>query len=432
MSASHGSVADMQRETHRQTQANTYLAPMSPRPAPRFLDRLTPSTLLTLILMASLPPMAMSIFLPALPQISTYFDAPYHQAQLAVAIYLGGNAVLQLLIGPIADRYGRRPIMLGSICVFLLATLLATTAKTIETFLLARILQSSIVAGVALSRAIVRDTTAPEAAASRVAYVTMGMSISPMLAPILGGYLTSLFGWQSSFVVLLFAGIGLFIICFLDVGETSPGTDQSLWATFRGYPELLTSQRFMGYALCTLFASGAFFLYLGGAPLIGQTYYGLSETTLGLAMAAPALGYFFGNFGAGKYSTRMGINRMILIGSLVVLLGLICALAGVIWGAKSPYVFFGAMVILGFGNGLQMPNSIAGTLGVRPNLAGTASGLGGAMMIGGGAAFSALAGRLLHPGDTPQILLLLMIAASACCLLAVLWVMRRQRQLGIR
>ena len=395
-------------------------------------ERRTAPHLNTLILLTAMSVLSLNMFLPSLAAIADEFSVDYAVANLSMGAFLAVTVVLQVIIGPLSDRYGRRPIMLGSICVFLLATLLATTAKTIETFLLARILQSSIVAGVALSRAIVRDTTAPEAAASRVAYVTMGMSISPMLAPILGGYLTSLFGWQSSFVVLLFAGIGLFIICFLDVGETSPGTDQSLWATFRGYPELLTSQRFMGYALCTLFASGAFFLYLGGAPLIGQTYYGLSETTLGLAMAAPALGYFFGNFGAGKYSTRMGINRMILIGSLVVLLGLICALAGVIWGAKSPYVFFGAMVILGFGNGLQMPNSIAGTLGVRPNLAGTASGLGGAMMIGGGAAFSALAGRLLHPGDTPQILLLLMIAASACCLLAVLWVMRRQRQLGIR
>ena len=146
--------------------------------------------------------------------------------------------------------------------------------------------------------------------------------------------------------------------------------------------------------------------YLGGAPYVGNEVFGLSSSEIGILFAITAIGYAAGNFFAGRYSVRLGMNRMVLIGSIVNVagMGLLCL---VTWaGVHSAYVFFGFTVAVGLGNGLTLPNANAGMLSIKPELAGTASGLGGAIQIGGGAALAALAGTLLGPGATEMPLIL--------------------------
>lgn len=398
-------------------------------PSARLLDRRTPPHILTLVLMAGVSAMTMNVFLPALPEMTDYFGTDYSVMQLSIAIFLAVNAGLQLVIGPLSDRFGRRPVLIGGILIFLAATLGAIYAPSAQAFLLMRAAQAGIVSAMVLSRAIVRDMVPGEEAAQMIAYVTMGMSLVPMVAPTVGGFLTHIYGWQSAFWLLFGVGFVLLLLVTFDAGETAPKTGGSMKDMLRGFPELLTSQHFLGYALSAATASGAYFAFLGGAPFLGSTVFNLTEDKLGLYMAAPAIGYFFGNFIAGRYSARFGMNTMILIGAGICALGVFVSLLTFLADRATPMNFFAMISLLGVGNGLQLPNSIAGSLSVRPHLAGTAAGLGGFMYIGGGAVLSAFAGSVLSPesGGTP--LLVIMLCASLSSIAAALWVVLRERKL---
>jgi len=404
--------------------------PLPARPAVRFLDRATPPHIATLILIAGLSAASMNIMLPSLPAMTAYFDTDYALMQLSVAIYLSVNAVLQIVVGPLSDRYGRRPVILGGCIIFLVATVGCLLAPTVEVFLAFRMLQAVIVTGMVLGRAVVRDMVPQDQAASMIGWVTMGMTLVPMVSPALGGLLDDAFGWHSVFVLLFLSGLGVTWLVWRDLGETAARSDATLMAQVRQYPQLLTARRFWGYCLASAFASGAFFAYLGGAPFVGSVVFGLSPSTLGLVFGAPAVGYLFGNYLSARYATRVGINPLILAGCLVTLGGLSVQLGLFLAGFGNVWVFFAFMTFVGFGNGLVMPNATAGMLSVRPHLAGTASGLGGAIMIGGGAALSALAGFLLTTERGALPLIWIMVATSACGMVAILYVLRRERQLA--
>ncbi|MFT5868536.1 MAG: DHA1 family bicyclomycin/chloramphenicol resistance-like MFS transporter [Paracoccaceae bacterium] len=403
---------------------------MSSMPDVRFLDRTTPPHILTLILLTGLGALSMNIFLPSLPNMALYFDADYRLMQLSVALYLGVNAVVQIFIGPISDRFGRRPVLLWGVFLFILATIGCLFAQTVEVFLVFRMCQAVVIVGLVLGRAVVRDMVPQDEAASMIGYVTMGMAVVPMVGPAIGGLLDQAFGWQSNFVVLALAGIGVFYLIWRDLGETAPKSSSSFSAQFAEYPELLGSRRFWGYCLSAAFASGAFFAYLGGAPYVGSEVFGLTPAVLGFLFGAPAIGYFFGNFISGRYSVRYGINLMILWGAGVSAIGVITSLIFFYLGFDTPLVFFGFMTFVGFGNGMILPNATSGMLSVRPHLAGTASGLGGSIMIGGGAALSALAGVLLVPGRGAFPLIWIMAITSVLGVLAILYTIRRERQVS--
>ncbi|MBT9247413.1 multidrug effflux MFS transporter [Gemmobacter fulvus] len=399
--------------------------------APRFLDPETPPKIVTLILLAGVSALTMNIFLPSLPGMAEHFDVPYALMQLSVALYLALSAALQIVIGPISDRFGRRHVVLGSLILFLLATVGTLLAPNATVFLVFRMAQAVIAAGMVLSRAIVRDMVSDAEAASMIGYVTMGMSLVPMIGPVIGGVLDEAFGWHANFGLLLVLGLVVLVLCWRDLGETATLQKMSFAAQMRQYPGLLTSQRFWGYCLSAAFASGCFFAYLGGAPYVGNVVFGLSSSQIGVLFALTAVGYAAGNFLAGRYSVRIGMNRMVLMGTLVTTAGLLVLTLLSLLGLTNAVVFFGLTVSMGLGNGMSLPNANAGILSVRPELAGTASGLGGAFIIGGGAGLAALAGALLPPGATEMPLVLLMLASSVASVLAILWVIRRARQLGL-
>jgi DHA1 family bicyclomycin/chloramphenicol resistance-like MFS transporter len=399
--------------------------------AVRFLDRTTPPHIMTLVLLAGLGAMSMSAFLPSLPAMSRYFDTEYSVMQLSVSLYLATTAVIQLMVGPLADRYGRRPIVLGATTVFVLATIGCILAPTAEIFLMFRMMQGAVAAGFVLSRAIVRDMYPQNEAASMIGYVTMGMSLVPMFAPMIGGALDEAFGWRATFVFLALSGVAIGALAWADQGETAPeGRATSFRDQIRDYPELLTSRRFWGYVFAAAFASGAFFAFLGGSPYVASEVYGLDAFWAGVGFGAPAIGYAMGNFLSGRFSVRLGVNRMILYGAIITTTGLTISVLITALGFGSALVFFGFCTFVGLGNGMVMPNATAGMLSVRPNLAGTASGLGSAILIGGGAALSVLAGIVLLWGTTSLPLQLLMLITSILSVGAILYVIRRERQLS--
>lgn len=389
----------------------------------------TPPRIGTLVALTGLAAMSMNVFLPSLPGMARYYGVDYAVMQLSVSAYLGMSAIIQLFAGPISDLFGRRPVMLAALAIFLLATVGTLLAPTAGWFLFFRMVQAVVTSGMVIARAVVRDIVPGDEAASMLGYVTMGMSVVPMMAPVLGGVLDEAFGWQASFGLMGVLGLGVFALCWFDMGETSKSGGIPLRKQFASYPVLMRSWRFWGYAVVATLSSGSFFAYLGGAPFVGDTVFHLTSSQVGYWFAAPSLGYAIGNYISGRMAVRIGINRMIWLGTVVCSVALSIALAADLAGWHKPLLFFGAVAMIGLGNGLSLPSANAGLMSVRPELAGTASGFGGAMMVAGGAAMAALAGALLGPDTGAAPLLLIMAVSAIGAAITIKLVIKRERKL---
>ena len=394
-----------------------------------YLNNSTPPHILTLVLLAGMAALSMNIFLPSLPGMTAYFDTTYAIMNLSISMYLAFTALLQLFIGPISDRVGRRPVVLVSFVIFFIATIGCLLSTSIEVFLFFRMLQAFIVTGMVLSRAIVRDIVEDKKAASMIGYVTMGMAMVPMFAPAIGGFLNDLFGWKANFSMLLFIGIIIAALAYFDLGETNNNISKGFSKQFKEYPELFKSKRFWAYCFTTVFASGSFFSFIGGAPFVSTNSFELSSSAFGVYFGVTTLGYVVGSFISGKFSERFGIHFMLLQGSWITALGLLLSLF-IFWlGFGSATVFFGCMILAGVGNGMVLPNANAGLLSVRPSLAGSASGIGGAIMLGGGAFLAYLAGLISTEQAGPYPLMYLMIFTAFAALFIVRYIMFLERDI---
>ncbi len=398
----------------------------------RFLNRSTPPHILTLILLASISALTMNIFLPSLPNIASELNSSTSILGLSVGIYLASSAVLQLIIGPFSDQFGRRPLILWSLIIFCISTLATVFVTNTAQFLILRIFQAISASCMVLARAIVRDTTESiEKAGSKIAYVTMGMALVPMVGPAIGGLLDYQYGWEASFWLLFILGLVILIISFFDVGETLSDHNQSFLEQISTYPSLLRSKRFWGYCLSSAFVSGAFFSYLGGAPFVGNEVFGLEPKDLGFWFGAPAIGYVLGNFLSGRFSTKIGLDKMIFLGVTTALFGVSISMTISLLDHGSVLSFFGLMTLVGLGNGMSIPNATAAMMSINPKLAGTAAGLGSAIMIGGGAGLSAIANFILIPGSSEIPLIMLMWTSVFCGLCSVAYVSYRKKTLEV-
>ena len=398
----------------------------------RFLNRSTPPHILTLILLASISALTMNIFLPSLPNIASELNSSTSILGLSVGIYLASSAVLQLIIGPFSDQFGRRPLILWSLIIFCISTLATVFITNTAQFLILRIFQAISASCMVLARAIVRDTTESiEKAGSKIAYVTMGMALVPMVGPAIGGLLDYQYGWEASFWLLFILGLVILIISFFDVGETLSDHNQSFLEQISTYPSLLRSKRFWGYCLSSAFVSGAFFSYLGGAPFVGNEVFGLEPKDLGFWFGAPAIGYVLGNFLSGRFSTKIGLDKMIFLGVTTALFGVSISMTISLLDHGSVLSFFGLMTLVGLGNGISIPNATAAMMSINPKLAGTAAGLGSAIMIGGGAGLSAIANFILIHGSSEIPLIMLMWTSVFCGLCSVAYVSYRKKTLEV-
>lgn len=404
---------------------------MSKELQPRFLNNLTPPSIFTLICLSAIGALAMNIFLPSLPAMAETFDVTYAAATLSVTLFLAMNAVFQLFVGPLSDRFGRRPIVLASLIIFCFSSFGCILATSFEIFLVCRLLQSVVVAGLVLSRAAIRDVHSQDQAASVIGYVTMGMAILPLIGPAVGGGLEVQFGWIASFWVLFGIGIFVFVLAYLDMGETNKHRTTSMVAQFQAYPELLSSRRFWGYCLTATFSAGAYFAYLGGAAYVGREIFSLSPAVLGFYLGAPAIGYIIGNGLSGKLSVAVGVNKMILTGTLITALGMLLCISLFLFTIPIPLSFFGCVSFMGIGNGMVLPNSTSGMMSVRPHLAGSASGIGGTINTAGGASIATATSAILIPGTGTLPLLFIMLASTILSIFTITYVIKRTKDLSI-
>ncbi|GAK71036.1 putative drug resistance transporter [Agrobacterium rubi TR3 = NBRC 13261] len=402
--------------------------------AVRFLDRSTPPHIATLVLVPGVAALCMNIFLPSLAAMAVHFETDYAVMQFAVSGYLAATALVQLLIGPLSDLYGRRPVLLACIVITVIATVICAVAPNITIFMIGRLLQAVIASGFVLSRAIVRDMVPADRAASMIGYVTMGMSVVPMIGPTIGGFLNDIFGWQATFVLVACCGMAMLLLVFFDLGETNHQKSASFSAQFQAWPRLLRSKRFWGYALTSTFSSGLFFSFLGGAPFVGSVLYELTPAVLGMQFFFMASGYMLGNFFSGRYAERVGISRMMLAGNGIATTGIIAAIALPYLGLNSHYEFFLPLALIGIGNGVTLPSANAGMVNVQPDLAGSASGLGGALTIGGGACLAVLASSLLskEAGTIPLLLVMLLNAVLALMASSYTGIQERRHNEGMQ
>ncbi|GHA54641.1 Bcr/CflA family drug resistance efflux transporter [Amylibacter ulvae] len=400
-------------------------------PPPTFLNKETPPHILTLVAIAGVAAIPLNIFLATLPAMAEYFDTPNSMMQLAVSGYLALTAVIQLIIGPLSDRFGRRPVTLVGLAIFILASVGAALSQSFVIFMIFRAFQTAASTGMAISRATVRDMVPRNKAASLIGYVTMGMSLAPMIAPPIGGFLGAAFGWQANFYVLTGAGALVFLLAYFDQGETNINKSTSIGAQFRAYPELLTSRRFWGYAATNAFAAGTFFAYLGGAPFIAKEVYGLGPSTIGIYLMITPIGYMIGNGISGRFSTVMGIERMLLVGGMVTVVPMVISMAVIAAGVTHPLGLFAFTFFIGFGNGMVLPSANAGLLDVNPALAGSASGLGGALLTFGGALLAGLTGYLLVDSTTAIPLVACIFASSLIALITSVFTIRIERAVRI-
>lgn len=382
-----------------------------------------------LIAMSACPALVSTIILPSLPAISEYFNASYQVTMQAVPLYLFATGVLQLLLGPISDRYGRRPVMLFGFFIFLLATIGALLSASIAMFLFFRLWQGTAVVGQSISRAIVRDVYSEREAASYMAYIAMGISLAPMIGPSLGGVLETYFGWKVTYISLFFLGLGVFVLTYFQLEETNTHQAPSFREQLGHYPELFRSRRFWGYTLAASFCAGGFFAFLGAAPFVAINFLGVSEGQMGFFFAFLPIGYMFGNFLSARFADRFQTHAFIIAGAWVSLIGISTSLLFYSLGARSGWSFFAPLLLLGVGNGLTMPNALAGAVSVRPALAGTASGVSGALMIVLGAGLAALSGGLLNETTGANPILIMMIITLILGLLSGYYVRHINRSL---
>ena len=406
------------------------LEPSHPDPAASTAQR-TPRRLLALLVaMTGVSSLSLNILVPALPGLMAKLATDAASVQLTISLYLLGLAPAQLLFGPLSDRFGRRPVVLAGLALATLAGTAAIFAGTIAALIAARIVQSlGASTGQTIGRAIIRDLYERERAASMIGLITSVMVIMPMAAPLIGGVLDTLFGWEAIFVFAAGLSLTIFLWTALILPETrrrpvGSATPTRLRADIAF---LAASPRFFGYALCAGLGSGPFFSFLGGAPYVVVGMLGHSSAEYGLWFFLPAFGFMSGNFLVARLATRVGIDALIWWGIGLTVVGcLINAAVYVAFPGAEMITIFLPQVIIGAGNGLLLPTAVAGAVSIRPQVSGTASGMTGFIQMLICAAAAQLGGYVVAGSANAMPLIWLMLLFGIATAAAVFGLVARR------
>lgn len=390
----------------------------TPRPQP---------PLWLLVALVGTGPFTLQIIVPLLPHFEEAFAAPTAKAQLLLTLALLGVAIGQLVYGPLSDRFGRRPVVVVALAIYAAASLGAAAAGALAGLIALRTAQAlGSCGGMVVGRAMIRDCFPREKAASVLGYVMMGMTVAPMVSPFVGSMLDDRFGWPSVFLLCAAIGVALLLAVRLQLPETlaQPTPMPGIAGLARMYGALLALPGFRGFAATVATSSGVFFAFIGGAPHIVVTGLGLAPRDYAIAFLAVSGFFGLGNFIAGRFTQRVGVVRMIGIGTTISFVGVLAALAAMLLLPPSIFNLFVPATLMAVGNGISQTNAMVAALSVRPQLAGTASGLTGFTQMLFGAALSWLAGVLESGSGVATALIML---ASGLGTQATLALMRRHR-----
>ena len=368
------------------------------------------------MVLTALTVLTLNMFLPALPAMQAAFGVSEAVIGRAISVYMGVAAILQLILGPVSDRIGRRPVILGMLAIYVVASILCLLAEDITLFLAARTAQAVAVGGGILASAVVRDMYDGRSAAAKLSLIASAMAVAPMLAPMVGGVLEHAFGWRSIFVAYTGLGAGLLAWCWYDLGETKARTTMAA----QGVRSLLTSKLYWAYVGVQAMGVGVFYVFLTGAPFVMAEAFGLGTAQTGLVLGTTTAGFLVGAGVGTRLVQHVDGLRLILFGRLVPVIGGGLACLFFASGGTALWPLIGATLSVGLGNGLSIPSAAAGALSVRPDLAGSASGFGGSVMLALGAVLTSVATLIIEVYTTPFALLALMAAIASGALVAAL------------
>ncbi|NQV81381.1 MAG: multidrug effflux MFS transporter [Alphaproteobacteria bacterium] len=374
---------------------------------------------IALVANTAIGPAATQLFVPSVPAIAVEFGVAIGVAQISFSASMVALAISTLFYGPLSDRYGRLPMLYVGLALFLIGTAVSLFSTDITMLIGGRIIQAmGGAAGMVITRAIVRDIYGPVAAARVLGTLIVATIGAPMLSIVLGGLITDLFGWRWIFGVSLGLGLAVAALAWATMrgAETKRATVSSVADMVRGYGRLFGSPVFVGFILQGGFGAGSFFAFMAVGPFLMVEVLHRPATEFGAYFALVTLVFMSGNFVGGRLSSRVGLERMVVIGGIA---ALVCAAVGV--GAFAVFglgvaVMFGTSFFISFGNGLAMPNSQAGALNVIPELAGTASGAAAFVQTIFGAAFAQVVAMIIDPSGTALFaaMLFAMITALIC------------------
>jgi len=351
------------------------VAPVSGEPSPH-----APSIVL-LALATAMAPAALHMLVPALPLLAVVFDATPSAVQLVLTLFLVGIATGQLVYGPLSDRFGRRPVLIAGLVLFLAGTLLCGIAWSLPALIIGRTLQAlGGCAGMVLGRAIVRDVYDRERSASALATIMMVMSLAPSLSPAIGAYLVEWSGWRADFVLLGMVGTAVLILTAVKLEETRAPAPVNFVGMIGSLILLLRSPAFLGVTFATSFTSASWFTFLAAAPYLLARLLHEPPSTYGLMILLPMAGYILGNVGVVRLSMLLGGVRLFILG---LALSLASGVMLAFWclGDLTPWALFVPMALSSVGNGMSQPPGVAAGLSVYPRIAGAASGLLGFMQM---------------------------------------------------
>lgn len=362
----------------------------------------TAGAIALLTAMSALGHFANNIYLPSLPAIARDLATPISVVQLTLTVFLATIAVTQLVVGPLADRYGRRPTIVLGLLLFMIGSIVSATAATIDLVMVGRVLQAAG-AGACLvaSRAVTRDSFAGASLARVMATTSMGFSVIPSLVPLLGGAIQEFAGWRWSFWASAVAGSIVLICVALRLPETGrerleirhPGL------LIIAYLPVIANRRMLGFSAAGMGAMGGLFAFYAGSPTIFIDRLGISPTGYGLYPPLSVLGFLAGSLFAQRKAGKIREERLVTIGLVILVLGAIAMVLPPALGFLHRFALIGAMATFVSGLGIVMPTSMAATLRIFPERAGTAAALLGFLQMGAGALGAALASALKAPLD---------------------------------
>ena len=373
--------------------------------------------LLTLAALSALATLSTNILLPSLPVMAQALGSSEAAMTAVLSLFLAVFALAQLIVGPLSDRVGRRPVVLGGLAVFIAGSTVAAFASDLPWLLAGRALQAvGVAAASVLARAAARDRFEGPQLAALLGRIMVVMAAAPGFSPLLGGLVQAAFGWRALFVVLVLAGLALAAAYVGIVGETLPAErrrHQPVGALARGYVVLLGDTRFMRPALATAAILGALFAFFGTAPLVLAREFGFNALQVGLFFAISVFVVFAAGQTAPRWTARWGAPTVLRLGAALATLGGLALLVG---GAAGLTGFSVAVAIFLFGMGLVSPTGTALALTPFASQAGQASALLGFLQMAAAAMLTTAAATL--PGARMDALALVLAGGGLLALLS--------------
>lgn len=385
---------------------------------------LTPLLLAVLALLSAFTPLSIDMYLPALPVIAVDLRGSAGDIQLTLSAFMIAFGAGQIFYGPAGDRFGRRPVILGGLVVYILASAGCAFAAAAGHLIALRFLQGlAACGGVVLARTMVRDLAEKDQAARAMSLMLACTSIAPMLAPLIGGQILWFAGWRAIFWVLAGAGVFAFVVAWAKLPETlRPEYRQpfALGSIVGRFGELLSTRTFMGYAFTASFMFAALFSFISGSPFVFIERYGISPREYGIVFGGMVIFMTFGSLLNARFVRRLGAGRILRAAVFVpAIAGVSAAVMGWIearYGTIGLWPFLICFVCQIATLSLIGPNATAMALQHYPHMAGTASSLMGVLQFGMGAIFGAVVGQTFDGTIGPMTMA--MGVAGVLCLLS--------------